>query len=64
MGRRGSRERIREWADAEDKPNGKCRDAHVWYDAGGKQNFTAYKLLITDIVNGRMPSSAQHAHGT
>jgi hypothetical protein len=53
MGRRGSRERIREWADAEDKPNGKYCDAHVWYDAGGKQNFTAYKLLITDIVNGR-----------
>ena len=45
--------RIRAWADAEDKPNGKYRDAHIWYDADSKQNFTAYKLLFTDIVNGR-----------
>jgi hypothetical protein len=45
--------RIRAWADAEDEPNGKYRDAHLWYDAGRKQNFTAYKLLITDVVNGR-----------
>jgi hypothetical protein len=27
-------------------------DARVWYDAGGKQNFTAYKPLFTDIVDG------------
>jgi hypothetical protein len=45
--------RVRAWADAQDKPNGKYRDAHIWYDAGSKQNFTAYKLLFTDIVNGR-----------
>jgi hypothetical protein len=42
------------WADAEDKPNGRYRDAHVRYDAGSKQNFTAYKLLITDVANGRV----------
>jgi hypothetical protein len=45
--------RVRAWADAEDEPNGKYRDAHIWYDAGRKQNFTAYKLLLTDIVDGR-----------
>lgn len=45
--------RVRAWAGAEDKPNGKYRDAHIWYDAGSKQNFTAYKLLFTDIVDGR-----------
>jgi hypothetical protein len=45
--------RVRAWADAEDKPNGKYRDAHIWYDAGSKQDFTGYKLLFTDIVNGR-----------
>jgi hypothetical protein len=45
--------RVRAWADAQDKPNGRYRDAHLWYDAGGKQNFTAYKLLFTDVVNGR-----------
>ena len=37
--------RVRRWADAEDGPNEKYRDAHVWYDADSKDNFTAYKLL-------------------
>jgi hypothetical protein len=44
--------RVRKWADAEDEPNQKYRDAHVWYDADKKQNFTAYKLLIADVVDG------------
>ena len=30
------------------------RDAHAWYDAEKKQNFTAYKLLIADVVDGRL----------
>jgi hypothetical protein len=46
--------RVRAWAGAQDKPNGKYRDAHVWYDAGSKQNFTAYKLPFTDVVDGRL----------
>jgi hypothetical protein len=46
--------RVREWAGAEDGPNAKYRDAHVWYDAEKKDNFTAYKLLITDVVEGRL----------
>jgi hypothetical protein len=25
------------------------RNAHIWYDAGGKQNFTAYKLRAERI---------------
>ena len=37
--------RLRKWAGAEDEPNQKYRDAHVWYDADNKDNFTAYKLL-------------------
>ena len=45
--------RVRTWADAEAEPNGKYRDAHIWYNADSKENFTAYKLLITDVVNGR-----------
>ncbi len=40
MGRRGN------------GPNEKYRDAHVWYDADKKDNFTAYKLLIADVVGG------------
>ena len=46
--------RVRTWADAEDEPNQKYRDAHVWYDADKKQNFTAYKLLIADVVDGKL----------
>ncbi|OBK79288.1 hypothetical protein [Mycobacterium sp. 1274761.0] len=46
--------RVRKWADAEDGPNEKYRDAHVWYDSDKKDNFTAYKLLIADVVDGKL----------
>ena len=46
--------RVRAWAKAEDEPNEKYRDAHVWYDSAKKGNFTAYKLLIADVVDGRL----------
>lgn len=46
--------RVRRWADAEDEPNAAYRDAHVWYDADSKENFTAYKLLIADVVDDRL----------
>jgi hypothetical protein len=46
--------RVRAWADADDEPNEKYRDAHVWYDAENRDNFTAYKLLIADVVNGKL----------
>jgi hypothetical protein len=46
--------RVRRWAHAEDEPNQKYRDAHVWYDADNKDNFTAYKLLIADVVDGEL----------
>jgi hypothetical protein len=46
--------RVRAWANAEDEPNEKYRDAHVWYDSEKKGNFTAYKLLIADVVDGRL----------
>jgi len=46
--------RVRKWAGAEDKPNPEYRDAHVWYDAENKDNFTAYKLLISDVVGGKL----------
>jgi hypothetical protein len=46
--------RVRAWAGAEDGPNPKYRDAHVWYDADNKDNFTAYKLLIADVIGGRL----------
>ena len=46
--------RVRSWADADEEPNEKYRDAHVWYDADNKDNFTAYKLLIADVIGGRL----------
>ena len=46
--------RVRKWADAQDEPNQKYRDAHVWYDSDNKDNFTAYKLLIADVVGGKL----------
>jgi hypothetical protein len=46
--------RVREWAGATDAPNQKYRDAHVWYDADNKENFTAYKMLIADVVDGQL----------
>jgi hypothetical protein len=46
--------RIRAWAGAEDEPNARYRDAHVWYDSDNKGNFTAYKLLIADVIGGKV----------
>jgi hypothetical protein len=46
--------RVRKWAGAEGAPNENYRDAHVWYDAENRDNFTAYKLLIADVVNGKL----------
>ena len=46
--------RVRRWAGAEDEPNEKYRDAHVWYDSGSKDNFTGYKLLIADVIGGKI----------
>ena len=46
--------RVRSWAGADDEPTEKYRDAHVWYDADKKDNFTAYKLLVADVVDGKL----------
>ncbi len=46
--------RVRKWAGAEDEPNEKFRTAFVWYDADDKGKFKSYKLLIADVVDGRL----------
>lgn len=46
--------KVRAWAGAEDGPNDKYRDAHVWYDGDKKENFGSYKLLIADVIDGRL----------
>ena len=46
--------RVREWANAQDEPNDRYRKAFVWYDADNKDNFTAYKFQIADVVGGKL----------
>jgi hypothetical protein len=46
--------RVRKWAGAEEEPNAKYRDAHVWYDSDKKDNYTSYKLLIADVVDEKL----------
>jgi hypothetical protein len=46
--------RVRKWASATDEPNARYRGAHLWFDAGEKQNFTAYKLLYADVIDGKL----------
>ena len=46
--------RVRRWAGADDGPNTKYHNAHVWYDADQKDEFGSYKLLIADVVDGRL----------
>jgi hypothetical protein len=46
--------RVRRWAGADEAPNAKFRDAHVWYDADEKDEFGSYKLLIADVVGGEL----------
>jgi len=46
--------RVRKWAGVEGAPNAKYRSAFVWYDGSAKENFTAYKLQIADVINGEL----------
>jgi hypothetical protein len=46
--------RVRKWADAQDGPNARYRDAHVWYDEDKADTFGAYKLLIADVVDDKL----------
>lgn len=55
----GARRRVAKWAgyDGEDKDTvdwGKYRKAFVLYDRENPENFGSYKLIIADIVNGRL----------
>ncbi|GII89215.1 hypothetical protein Ssi03_72050 [Sphaerisporangium siamense] len=52
--------RVREWAGAEEEPNARYREAHVWYDGDKPDEFGSYKLPIADVVNGRL-TAVPHA---
>ncbi|WP_271217228.1 hypothetical protein [Streptosporangium carneum] len=45
---------VRAWAGAEEKPNGKYREAHVWYDGDEPDEFGSYKLPIADVIGGEL----------
>ncbi|SEH02124.1 hypothetical protein SAMN05444920_12459 [Nonomuraea solani] len=46
--------RVRDWADAEDEPDAAYRDAHIGYDGDKAGNFGSYKLLIADVIGGKL----------
>jgi hypothetical protein len=47
-------QRVRRWADAEDQPTKRYREAHVWYDGDAPDEFGSYKLPIADVIDGRL----------
>ncbi len=47
-------ERVRAWAGAEERPNAKYRQAHVWYDGDQPDEFGSYKLPIADVIGGEL----------
>jgi hypothetical protein len=46
--------RVRKFTKAEEEPTTEYRNAHVWYDKDAKENFGSYKLLIADVVDGKL----------
>jgi hypothetical protein len=46
--------RVRRWAKAEDAPNERYRKAYLWYDGDRADEFTAYKLPIADVIDGKL----------
>ncbi len=45
---------MRKLTGATEAPNAAYRRVHLWYDADNKDNYTAYKLLIADVVDGKL----------
>lgn len=46
--------RVREFTNSDEEPSSAYRNAFLWYDGANSSNFTAYKLQVADIVDGRM----------
>lgn len=46
--------RVREFTDSTEKPSSKYKDCFFWYDRADKENFGAYKLPFTDVIDGRL----------
>ena len=52
--RDAAEDRVRRWAKAEDAPNPRYRKAFLWYDKDKADEFTAYKLPIADVIDGKL----------
>jgi len=46
--------RVRSWANAEDAPNARYRNAFFWYDASAEDQFGSYKLQFADVIDGTL----------
>ncbi len=46
--------RVRRWAKADDGPNERYGRAFLWHDAKKADEFTAYKLPIADVIDGKL----------
>jgi hypothetical protein len=57
------RESSRQWAHATDEPIEKYRYSHVWYDGGKKDDFTAYRLLIAEVIDDRLTAVPRGCDG-
>ena len=51
---RAAEKRGRRWAGAEASPNARHRKAFPWYDVERKDEFAAYKLPVTEVVDGEL----------
>lgn len=54
MGRRCRRETRPEVGRRHRRTQRQVPRRHVWYDGDKKDNFTAYKLLIADVIDGKL----------
>jgi hypothetical protein len=52
--RDAAEDRVRRWAKAEEKPNARYRKAFLWYDGDKADEFTAYKLPVADVIDGKL----------
>lgn len=46
--------RIRDYTGSSDKPSAEYKKYFMYYDAENAENFTAYKLLFADVIDGEV----------
>lgn len=46
--------RVRSFTKSEDEPSAAYKEAFLWHDSEDSKNFTAYKLPIADVIDGKL----------